>query len=168
MRESEHLSNRVREYRKRAGIRQSDLAEQVGVARQTIIAIEKARFNPSVMLALRIARALGLPIHDLFSLTPSESGVSVECEPAPARPEEPVEMPVELSPSFSEEPEEEGMRAVFTFDGAEAAVEEFAAAVQANDPAESTEFDESARPRDPKVLETPARNQPVQAVWDFV
>lgn len=47
---------------------QEDLAARVGVSRQTIIAIEKGKYNPSVGLALRIARAFGVRVEDVFAL----------------------------------------------------------------------------------------------------
>ena len=47
---------------------QEDLARRVGVSRQTIIAIEKGQYNPSVGLALRIARAFGVRVEDVFAL----------------------------------------------------------------------------------------------------
>lgn len=51
---------------------QEDLAARVGVSRQTIIAIEKGRYNPSVGLALRIARAFGVRVEDVFALADEE------------------------------------------------------------------------------------------------
>ncbi len=64
-----NLKNRLREFRfKRNEITQEALAESVGVSRQTIIAIEKGRFNPSVRLALKIARELQCKTEDLFFL----------------------------------------------------------------------------------------------------
>lgn len=63
------LKHRLREFRfKRNEITQEALAESVGVSRQTIIAIEKGRFNPSVRLALKIARELQCKTEDLFFL----------------------------------------------------------------------------------------------------
>jgi putative transcriptional regulator len=47
---------------------QEMLAQQVGVSRQTIIAIEKGKYTPSVALALRIAHAFGMRVDDLFHL----------------------------------------------------------------------------------------------------
>jgi putative transcriptional regulator len=47
---------------------QEDLAERVGVSRQTIVAIEKGDYNPSVLLALRIARVFGVPVEQVFFL----------------------------------------------------------------------------------------------------
>jgi len=57
----------VRERRKEQRITQAELAEQVGVSRQTIIAVEQGDYAPSVYLALRIARVLGASVEDLFT-----------------------------------------------------------------------------------------------------
>ncbi len=62
------LSNRLRESRLQKGLTQEALAAMVGVTRQTIIAIEKEKFVPSVRLALELAAALGVPIGSLFRL----------------------------------------------------------------------------------------------------
>lgn len=59
----------IREHRKELGLTQEELAERVGVTRQTIIALEKGRYSPSLILAHRIARALGREhIEDIFIL----------------------------------------------------------------------------------------------------
>jgi len=60
------VDNRVRELRTAAGMRQEDLGRLVAVSRQTIISIETGRYNPSLELAWRLARALGVTIEDLF------------------------------------------------------------------------------------------------------
>ena len=63
------MENKVRVYRHlRGGITQEKLAVAVGVARQTIIAVEQGKFNPSVRLAMRIARVLGAGVEELFIL----------------------------------------------------------------------------------------------------
>lgn len=62
------MLNRIRELRKAQGYRQEDLAEAVGVTRQTIIAIENNKYDPSLELAMRLARLLGTPVEDLFTL----------------------------------------------------------------------------------------------------
>lgn len=62
------LKNRVRELRERLGMRQADLADAVGVTRQTILAIEKGRLNPSVSISLRIAKVLREPTDYVFYL----------------------------------------------------------------------------------------------------
>lgn len=60
------LKNRVRELRTQLRLRQADLAEKVGVTRQTILAIEKNRFNPSIRLSLLIARVFDAPLDYVF------------------------------------------------------------------------------------------------------
>jgi len=56
----------LRDLRKKLNLSQEDLARQVGVTRQTIISIEKGRYNPSILLAYRIAKAFSLHIEDVF------------------------------------------------------------------------------------------------------
>lgn len=58
----------IRSSRKGQGMTQADLAATVGVARQTIISIERGDYAPSVYLALRIARTLGHTVEELFPL----------------------------------------------------------------------------------------------------
>ncbi|MEW6338596.1 MAG: helix-turn-helix transcriptional regulator [Acidobacteriota bacterium] len=63
------MGNRVRLHRfLRGELNQAELAARVGVSRQTIVAIEKGNYNPSVELALRLARELGATVEELFSL----------------------------------------------------------------------------------------------------
>lgn len=62
------LRSDVRLFRERLGWRQEDLARKVNVSRQTIIAVEKSGYTPSTELALRLGRALGVTIEDLFHL----------------------------------------------------------------------------------------------------
>lgn len=57
----------VRERRKEQRMTQMELAEHVGVSRQTIIAVEQGDYAPSVYLALRIARALGGTVEQFFT-----------------------------------------------------------------------------------------------------
>lgn len=66
------LRNRVRELRARLKLRQADLAQEVAVTRQTILAIEKGRLNPSIALSLRIARVLREPVDYVFYLEHTE------------------------------------------------------------------------------------------------
>jgi len=68
------LHNRVRELRLQQGLTQVTLAKRVGVTRQTIIAVEKGKFVPSVKLALRLADTLGTPLEDVFWLDNNEGG----------------------------------------------------------------------------------------------
>ena len=63
------LTNKIRELRgERSRMTQEQLAEKTKVSRQTIIAIESGRYVPSLILAMRIARALGLSIDQVFEL----------------------------------------------------------------------------------------------------
>ena len=62
------MKNRVKQLRKAAGMRQEDMAAQLGVSRQTIIAIENDKYDPSLELAMKIARLLGLHVEDIFTL----------------------------------------------------------------------------------------------------
>ena len=60
------MKNRIRELRKAMGSRQEDLATAVGVSRQTINAIEKGDYNPTIRLCAAICRALGKTLDELF------------------------------------------------------------------------------------------------------
>jgi putative transcriptional regulator len=62
------VSNIVQKIRTEKNLTQEELAQKVGVSRQTIIAIEKGNYTPSVQLALKIARAFKLTVEDIFSL----------------------------------------------------------------------------------------------------
>ena len=62
------MKNRMKEYRARLGLTQEKLAEIVGVRRETIIYLEKGKYNPSLKLAYTIARALEASIEDVFIL----------------------------------------------------------------------------------------------------
>ncbi len=64
----EIISNKVYELRSKAGITQEALAEAVGVTRQTVIAIEKGNYTPSVILALKIAKFFKEPLEKIFSI----------------------------------------------------------------------------------------------------
>ena len=60
------MKNRLEELRKARGIRQEELADTLGVSRQTIGSLENGRYNPSILLAFRIARYFGMQIEDIF------------------------------------------------------------------------------------------------------
>lgn len=62
------LNNRVKELRARFGFSQGELADRVGVTRQTIGFIEKGNFSPSVTLALKMAREFEIKVDELFWL----------------------------------------------------------------------------------------------------
>ncbi len=62
------ITNTIRRLRFDAGeMTQKDLAEKVGVTRQTIVAVEAAKYSPSLELAFQIAAAFGVPLSDVFS-----------------------------------------------------------------------------------------------------
>lgn len=65
---AEEVINKVNEYRRSEGVTQEDLAKAVGVSRQTIIAIEKGNYTPSVYLALKIAYYFKKPVEELFKI----------------------------------------------------------------------------------------------------
>ena len=60
------MKNRLEELRKQRGVRQEDLAQALGVSRQTVISLEKGKYNPSLSLAFRLARYFGTPIEMIF------------------------------------------------------------------------------------------------------
>jgi putative transcriptional regulator len=60
------MNNRLEELRTQKGWTQQELADQVAVSRQTIISLESGRYNPSILLAFRLARLFEMPIEDLF------------------------------------------------------------------------------------------------------
>lgn len=66
MRGRKPVDNRLEELRKERGIKQEDLARELGVSRQTISSLEKGRYNPSILLAFKIARRFGMQIEDVF------------------------------------------------------------------------------------------------------
>lgn len=62
------MKNRVREFRQAAGMTQQQLADRVYVSARTIISLEKGQYNPSLMLAYRLALVFGTTIEDLYCL----------------------------------------------------------------------------------------------------
>jgi putative transcriptional regulator len=69
-----NINNRLKESRQEKDLTQEALAAAVGVTRQTIIAIEKSKFVPSVKLALELAAALEVPLEELFWLEDTQGG----------------------------------------------------------------------------------------------
>lgn len=63
----ENIINRVSELRKEMDVRQEDLAKAVGVSRQTIIAIEKGNYIPSLLLGIKIARFFKQSVEEVFT-----------------------------------------------------------------------------------------------------
>lgn len=60
------MENRIRVLRKEKGISQEDLAKRCGVSRQTVNAIENNKYDPTLSLAFRLSRELGVPVDGLF------------------------------------------------------------------------------------------------------
>lgn len=69
------MDNRLKQHRDEFGWSQQRLADELGVSRQTIISLEKGRFDPSLPLAFRVAAVFQCQIEDLFipNLTPDSS-----------------------------------------------------------------------------------------------
>jgi DNA-binding XRE family transcriptional regulator len=72
--EEERVANRIEELRTHAGLSRQELAEQVGVHYQTIGYLERGEYSPSLVLALRIAKALNKEVSELFSLIEQKKG----------------------------------------------------------------------------------------------
>lgn len=62
------MKNKIKQLRKVAGLRQEDMAKLLDVSRQTIIAIENDKYNPTLELAMKIAKLLKMHVEDIFSL----------------------------------------------------------------------------------------------------
>lgn len=62
------VKNRIKEFRKKKKLRQEDLAEELSVTRQTIIAVENDKYNPSLELAMKMAKFLETTVEELFEL----------------------------------------------------------------------------------------------------
>ena len=60
------LSTKLKEYREAKGLKQADLAELVGVRRETIVNLKKGKYNPSLKLAMDIAKVFHTTVEELF------------------------------------------------------------------------------------------------------
>jgi len=60
------LKTRIKEYREKSSMKQSELADMVGVRRETIVHLENGRYNPSLKLAMDISKIFDLKVEDLF------------------------------------------------------------------------------------------------------
>ncbi len=67
------MNNRLEELRNQRGVRQEELAAALRVSRQTISSLENGRYNPSITLAIRLARYFGLAVEDIFIYEEEES-----------------------------------------------------------------------------------------------
>ena len=63
------LKTKVKEYREKEGLKQSELAELVHARRETIVHLENGRYNPSLRLAMDIAKVFHVSVEDLFTFT---------------------------------------------------------------------------------------------------
>ncbi len=68
------IKNRIKEFRAKHGMKQGDLADKVGVRRETIGNLENGKYNPSLVLAWHIAKTFGVAIEDVFTVE------DVECK----------------------------------------------------------------------------------------
>ncbi len=66
------MKNRLEELRQKKGWTQQELADRVLVSRQTIISLENGRYNPSILLAFRLARVFEMNIEDIFIYSDNE------------------------------------------------------------------------------------------------
>lgn len=62
------MRNTIKQLRKDVGLRQEDMAKELGVSRQTIIAIENDKYDPTLELAMKIAKLLELHVEEIFFL----------------------------------------------------------------------------------------------------
>ena len=67
------VRTRMKELRARDGLRQADLARKVGVRRETISFVENGEYNPSLLLAVKIARAFGTTVEEVFKFDEDET-----------------------------------------------------------------------------------------------
>jgi putative transcriptional regulator len=67
------ISNTIRELRAALSMTQQDLADQIGVTRQTVIAIEQDKYSPSLEVAFRIAHVFSVPLDQIFSYVPPKT-----------------------------------------------------------------------------------------------
>ncbi len=65
----EKIKNEVSKYRTDSSVTQEELAQGVGVSRQTIIALEKGNYTPSILLALKIAGFFKVPVEKIFKIS---------------------------------------------------------------------------------------------------
>lgn len=62
------MNNKIKELRKKIGMTQQDFANELNVTRQTIIAVENNKYNPTLELAMKIAQLLNMHVDEIFTL----------------------------------------------------------------------------------------------------
>ncbi|MGN0594381.1 MAG: helix-turn-helix transcriptional regulator [Hominimerdicola sp.] len=67
------LTTKIKEYRAKLDMKQGELAEKVGVRRETIIRLEKGQYNPSLKLGMDIAKIFGTTVEEIFSFEDDET-----------------------------------------------------------------------------------------------
>lgn len=67
------MITRIKEYRERLSMSQKQLAEKVGVRRETIVRLENGQYNPSLKLAMDISKEFGVTVEDVFAFIEDES-----------------------------------------------------------------------------------------------
>jgi putative transcriptional regulator len=72
MKQKHDVINSVRQQRQTSGMTQQELADRLGVTRQTVLSIEKGKYTPSVALALRLAAVFDVTVEALFQLNEGE------------------------------------------------------------------------------------------------
>lgn len=60
------MQNRIKEFRQKLGITQEEFADKIGVSRQTVVSIEKGKYNPSMVLGFRIAKLFNVTVEEIF------------------------------------------------------------------------------------------------------
>lgn len=63
------LVTKIKEYREKNGMKQAELAEMVNARRETIVHLENGKYNPSLKLAMDIAKVFGVTVEDIFEFT---------------------------------------------------------------------------------------------------
>lgn len=66
------LVTKLKEYREQAGLKQSELAEKVGARRETIVHLENGKYNPSLKLAMDIAKVFNVTVEEMFTFVEEE------------------------------------------------------------------------------------------------
>lgn len=67
------LKTKIKEYREQAGMKQNELAEMVGARRETIVHLESGKYNPSLKLAMDIAKVFGVTVEEMFQFVEEEN-----------------------------------------------------------------------------------------------